>query len=94
MCAVAERGQSACLALEAVFQFVISREVRGQNLDCDERPEPRIAGTEHHTHTANADLGGNLIRAKASAKSQGHGNPLELYGEAAPSRTLHLTTCP
>ena len=45
---------------------------RGQHLDRDVAPKPRIAGAIDLAHAARADLGGNLIRPEAGARCEGH----------------------
>ena len=59
---VIERGDGARLLLEAAQPVRIGREPRGQDLDRDVAPEPRVAGAVHLAHPARADRGDDLGR--------------------------------
>ena len=49
-----------------------------QDLDRDRPIEPRVACFIDLAHAAHADLGSDLIRAEAGARSQSHGKWLRL----------------
>jgi len=69
---MAQRGNDARLALEALAELRIVGGVRRQNLDCDPPIEPRVARLVHLAHAAGADRRQNLVRAEASSRGNRH----------------------
>ena len=62
-----QRGGGARFLLEALQALGVGRERRGQDLDGDVAPEPRIARAIDLAHPARADGGEDFIRAETGA---------------------------
>jgi hypothetical protein len=60
---VIERGDRACLALEALAQLGRGREMGRKHLDRHVAPEARIAGAVDLAHAAGAERAEDLVRA-------------------------------
>ena len=61
------------LLLEAAQAIGVLRERRGQDLDRDLAPEPRILRAVDLAHAAGADLAEDLVGAELRTGRQGHG---------------------
>lgn len=67
-----EHARGPGFLLEAAHAVGVSGECRGQNLDRDLAAEPRIPGPIYLTHPASAERREDLVRTKASSRSQAH----------------------
>jgi Berberine and berberine like len=79
-----QRGNRASFLVKPVQAIRVVGKRPRQHLDGDVASEPGVARPVHFAHAAGADLGGDLIRAEASACCQGHGKlaePPRLYGD-------------
>ena len=68
-----ERGNGACLTLEAAAALDAGCIVFAENLDRDVPVQPGIAGTINLAHAACAERGPDLIRAQSSVRRRSHG---------------------
>ena len=70
MLRMVQRGEDFGFALEARQPIRVRRDRRGQDLDRDAPFQLGVGRPIHLAHAAGADLGGDFIRAEASAGSQ------------------------
>ena len=61
-----QRGRGARFLLEAAQTIGVGGEGRGQHLDGDIAPEPRIARAIHLAHAPGSDEGDDLVRAETA----------------------------
>jgi hypothetical protein len=73
-----ERGNRLSLAVEAVTELPITREVWGKDFDRDGALKPRVAALVDLAHPARADRGEDFVRTEASAGVERHGEWLGL----------------
>ncbi len=69
---VLQSGNGLGLALEALLEGGVGREVRGQDLDGDAAVEAGVAATIDLSHAASTERGEDFIRAKLGARREGH----------------------
>src|SRR6202040_1649947 len=63
------------LALEALAQVLVGRQVLGQDLDGDRTLQPRVQRLVDLSHPARADRGKNLVRTEPRTCRQCHAVP-------------------
>ena len=68
-----ERGGRVRLALEAPEPLGIGRQRRGQHLDRDVAPEPRVAGAIDLAHSTRAERRDDLVGTQARSGGEAHG---------------------
>ena len=73
-----QRGEDFGFALESRQPLWVCRKASGRTLIATCRFKVGISRAIHLTHAADADLGGDFIRAEAGASSESHGKWLRL----------------
>ncbi len=71
---VVQAGDGLRLALEALLQIGVGRDVLGQHLDGDRAIQAGVAGLVHFTHAARAEGGLDFIGAEGGAGFERHGS--------------------
>ena len=69
---VVQRREDFCLAVKASEAFGVRCERVGQDLDGDLPLQLGVRRSIHLAHSAHADLGGDFVRAEASAWGERH----------------------
>src|SRR5207253_11418529 len=67
-----ERGESPCLALEALEPPGGGRHLLRQHLDGDVAPELRVGGAIHLTHSALPELRADLVGPEFRSRTKNH----------------------
>ena len=68
---VVQAGDGLGFPLEPLLQLRVAGDVLGEDFDGNRAVEAGVAGFVHLPHPAHADLGSDLIRAEAGARSEG-----------------------
>jgi hypothetical protein len=96
---IVQRGNRACLVLEALPRFRISRERDGEHLDGDGAIEPGVVRAVDLAHTARTKRGYDFVRTEARARGERHldefyprRGSLRMSSEAE-VRIPHVTGC-
>jgi hypothetical protein len=67
-----QRGNRACLLLEAPYAIRLGRQFIGQHLDRDVTPETCVARAKDLTHATSPDDAHDFVRTHAIASLNGH----------------------
>ena len=73
-----QRSESLRLSVESSEPIGVLRKGVKKNFDGDLATKVQISGAPHITHAADADPGGDFVRAEPDTSSQGHGKWLRL----------------